>query len=138
MKKKIYFATWILLLFIAVSFDILTTRVLSPNFEFERNPIPKEYGLSMFQFYLYLLGCQIPYVLCFYFHVFHFSKYWKKKYHASTLGNIKTYFTSFKSKHHILISVLGGLVNFWGFYFIRVNTFNRFILVRVKTFKRAI
>ena len=128
MKKKTYFTTWVILLFIAVTFDIITTNALTPDFKYERNPIPVKYGLSMFQFYIYLLFYQVPYVLCFYFHVFHFSKFWKKNYADSVSGHIKTYFTAYKSNRLTFFSFFGGLVNFWGFYFIRVNTIYRFIL----------
>ena len=128
MNKKIYFIIWVLILFVAVTFDIITTYALTPDFKYERNPIPMKYGLSMFQFYIYLLLYQVPYVLCFYFHVFHFSRYWKKAYESTTTKNIKNYFLSYQPKRSTLISIFGGIVNFWGFYFIRVNAIYRFIV----------
>ena len=128
MKRK-YFFIWVFILFIMVTLDILTTMYENDDFKYERNPIPLKYGLSMFQFYIYLLLYQVPYVVCFYFHVFHFSIYWKKSVNPSVFENIKKYFFSFQSNKSILLSFFSAFVNFWGFYFIRVNTIYRFVVV---------
>lgn len=100
----------------------------TPDFKFETNPIPHKFGLSMLQFYIFLLVCQLPIVVCFYFHVFLFSNYWKKDKEPSIFENIKRYFITYKTNKSIVVSIFAGIVNFIGFYFIRVNAIFGFVI----------
>lgn len=123
-----YFLLGTALLLLSVAMDLFSTYLAGGgSFEYEQNSIQKKYNLGWVSFSLWLYLVQVPYIVAFYYHAVNFSKSVRYLPYSSHREKIKEYFCRGNSFQYLRF--LGAIINFWGYYYIRVNTIYRFIVV---------